>query len=129
MQRFFINDEILSLPKPNMVFCVKNDELFVYAYIGNGRPTPETKLFLCPFSNTMSAGKICLGSAKTIQSRESFGNEIAYWKTLYWDSVFESFIGHHVSKKFTLEKFKAAKTFKSEWLVPAKKTVNDLIPK
>ncbi len=128
MQQFYTADnKKYLLPKPGMVFYVKDDALRIYAFTGKEIPTQSTKLYSCPFGNTMSANRICLGSAVSVRNKKTFADTVSYWKDVYWNSKFGSITGSYVSSKYSWPKYQKAKVFDDKWLVPANLTIKSLI--
>lgn len=127
MQSMIIKGKLVLRPKPTMVFVVSGDKLFVFATAEKTRPTPDTKLYHCPFANTMADDSICLGNAKSSLDRESFDSEIEYWKLIYWGSEFTADYSSRIAKAFDPKKFIKAKEFDPTWLVPTRNTLKDVV--
>lgn len=60
-----IGIETGNYPVPGLVFCLREDKLKVFAYLGdqNYRATMDTKLYNAPFYNVSTQGLVCMGTA------------------------------------------------------------------
>jgi PRTRC genetic system protein B len=92
-RRVFFKSEKLGgersaeVPNPGIVFRVSGDsEWSVFAVKGHDRPTPETPLFLAPYFNVWSNGKICTGNVTVPPC--STAETIAAWERAFFDSSF-----------------------------------------
>lgn len=76
------------VPNPGLVFSVSRFGWYVFAVKGEGRPTPNTELYLSPYLNVWAEGRICTGNVTTPK-----GN--ARWNTVAWeDAFFRSYFTH-----------------------------------
>jgi len=89
---FFQSDQLggersAETPHPGLVFRVDGEnEWSVFAVKGQDRPTPDTPLFLAPYFNVHTSGKICTGNV-TIPSG-STTETISAWEEAFWTSYF-----------------------------------------
>lgn len=52
-------------PVPGLIWmAMPSNGLYVYAFKGDGRPGPDTKLWQAPLFNIWGSGKVCVGSAR-----------------------------------------------------------------
>lgn len=76
------------VPNPGLVFAVTPQGWHVYAVKGDGRPVPETELFVSPYLNVWMGGKICTGNVTTPKGNDR-------WNTVAWeDAFFRSYFTH-----------------------------------
>ena len=54
-------------PHPPLVFAVHNGHLMVWALSEEGRPTPDSWLYMAPYWNTYEDGRVCHGTMQTPQ--------------------------------------------------------------
>lgn len=52
-------------PIPGLIFIATYGKLRCYAFTGDSRPTPETKLFYAPLGNMYESGSFCTGNCVT----------------------------------------------------------------
>ncbi len=71
---------------PGLVFMVMDGSMFVYAFKGDGSPTPATKLFQAPFFNVWSRGKVCVGNA--FAPRDDQRDDLDAWERMFFGSHF-----------------------------------------
>lgn len=71
---------------PGLVFMVMNKRLFVYAFKGDQRPTPETQLHQAPFFNVWAKGEVCSGNA--IKPEEANRLNPVEWEKFFFGSNF-----------------------------------------
>lgn len=71
---------------PGLVFIVTSEAWHVFAYKGDGRPTPDTELYVAPFFNVWQGGKICVGNMDLPKGSNRF-NTLA-WEEAWWRSTF-----------------------------------------
>jgi len=76
-----------KVPHPGLVFRVDGEnEWSVFAVKGQNRPTPDTSLFLAPYFNVWSDGKICTGNVATPSG--STAEKASAWEKAFFDSYF-----------------------------------------
>lgn len=73
-------------PHPGIVFVVSDDELHLFAYKGKDRPDASTPLFMAPYFNVWSPGKVCLGSCTRPRGDAAF--DATAWETMFYESWF-----------------------------------------
>lgn len=80
---------------PPMLYIAKKSSLSVWALRSNTRPTAEKlKVYDAPFHN-VSAGAVCLGSAKAKADGSTFTGTIQYWEDMFWNSEFSHINGYN----------------------------------
>ncbi|TXI07694.1 MAG: hypothetical protein E6Q76_08250 [Rhizobium sp.] len=51
-----------QVPYPGLILHVSNGAFSVFAYKGDGRPTPKTRLWNAPLANIYADGRMCFGN-------------------------------------------------------------------
>ena len=82
----FDGDKAGRCPLPGLVFFVKNDAWFVFAYAGKARPTEKTRLLRSPFFNVWEAGRICDGNIDLPKQRVNA--PIEQWEDAFFGTWF-----------------------------------------
>ena len=82
----FGGERTAETPHPGLVFHVSGNDWSVYAVKGKDRPTPETELFLAPYFNVWSGGKICTGNVTT--PGKTTEESIKGWTEAFFNSYF-----------------------------------------
>ena len=82
----FDGDKAGSCPLPGLVFFVKNDAWFVFAYAGKARPTEKTRLLRSPFFNVWQAGRICVGNIDLPKQRVNA--PVEQWEDAFFGTWF-----------------------------------------
>ena len=122
---------------PHVLFMAKGRNLSVFALRRKRRPKLTTKLYLPPFWNVASSGRICLPSVSGSGKLPGMGiADIPKWEALFFESSFS----HPGSSVKNITKYPGGhsslwqdnvsqewKQFPSKMLVPMKYTLNDLI--
>jgi len=71
---------------PNLIFQVKNGELYVYAYkLDRGL---KTKIYYAPFHNIYNDGKVCMGNAKINWNISDLEELIIHIERMFFNSKF-----------------------------------------
>ena len=71
---------------PNLIFQVKNGELYVYAYkLDRGL---KTKIYYAPFHNIYNDGKVCMGNAKINWNISDLEELIIHIEKMFFNSKF-----------------------------------------
>jgi len=71
---------------PNLIFQVKNGELYVYAYkLDRGL---KTKIYYAPFHNIYNDGKVCMGNAKIDWNISDLEELIIHIEKMFFNSKF-----------------------------------------
>jgi PRTRC genetic system protein B len=130
-----IGKRAISTHLPALVFAVKGGDLYVFALTKSERPEPDTPLSMPPFYNTWSDARLCQGSAH--RPDRSGLQAIPQWESLFFDSAFthpndrngKRLTRHRKGvgglwKEIVDGKFK---TFPTKHLVPADRTLGDLV--
>lgn len=86
-------------PLPATLYCVLNDEFYVFALDNNNRPDGETKLYHAPFFNVYNTGLICKGTAFFGKVGKTFTDEAARYEA-----------GFYMAQQSRQNNSKAAKT-------------------
>lgn len=86
----------VSVKWPHLVFIASEQNLRVFAVLGNKRPTPETKLYHAPLMNIFSDGRLCFGSA--VRPDRITVDSIPEWSAAIFDSRFS-----HVNHQRTIK--------------------------
>lgn len=114
---------------PGLVFIVSKNGWYVFAFKGDSRPSPQTKLFVASYFNVWQYGKICVGNIDPPKGAMKFRTEA--WEEAWWRSTFTHPNQH---EKGALTKYRggifalwrkllAGKPFPQESLVPANETL------
>jgi PRTRC genetic system protein B len=119
------------VPQPALLFLAKGRGLRVYALASDDRPTLDTALYYAPYWNMIGDGhEVCIGSMVLPKRVDPEAT------TRFSDAFFQSNFTHHQGVKRyafggTYAELLAAAcakgTFDSSWLVPAKKTLRQVI--
>lgn len=73
-------------PHPPLLFAVQHGHLMVWALAEDGRPTPDTSLYMAPYWNTYEDGRVCHG---TMQVPQTVGVEnLSQWAHAFFASQF-----------------------------------------
>lgn len=75
-----------ATPHPGLVFLVTGGDWSVYAIKGKGRPGADTALYVAPYLNVWSGGRICVGSANTPRGKAASAPEA--WEAPFFESEF-----------------------------------------
>lgn len=112
---------------PNLLFNLNKHYLRVFA-VKSTKITHKTKLYIAPFHNVSTDGRVCLGNA--ISSIQEFKSDyiddlMNFYETLFWKTKFSE---NHNSP-YNLEKLWNAKLeeFPKEILKPSRIRMHDLI--
>lgn len=71
---------------PNLIFQIKNGELYVYAYkLDRGL---KTKIYYAPFHNIYNDGKVCMGNAKIDWNISDLEELIIHIEKMFFNSKF-----------------------------------------
>lgn len=103
MKRLFFVDS-LSLKNelaeiPALLWCVRDQKLYLYALKDNYRPDAVTQLYEAPFFNMYTDGRVCLGTVSTdVSAAGSLEEFIAKWQFYFFDSYFS----HPISNSYNL---------------------------
>ncbi|NEX60110.1 PRTRC system protein B [Noviherbaspirillum galbum] len=73
-------------PQPALLFAVTRKGWFVHALKTDERPTAKTKLYVAPYFNVWSQGKICTGS--TVMPQTAANMDPNVWTTAFFASAF-----------------------------------------
>lgn len=82
----FGGDKAASCPLPGLVFFVRGEVWYVFAYAGKGRPTEKTRLLRSPFFNVWEAGRICVGNIDLPKQRVEA--PIEQWEDAFFGTWF-----------------------------------------
>ena len=117
---------------PALVWKATKTNITIYAVIQDDI-TLETPLFHAPFFNLHEDGRVCMGNVRLeIKKDCCLEDFISTWERAFFDSYFSHLIqGHQPVKGNIVQLWKSlsgtGKPFPSEKLIPAKKTLRDLI--
>jgi len=137
-QRIIHFSESLCIPDgqvwvPPLIYQAKGRTLTVMALESDDRPALNTILLKPPFHNTNGEhGSVCLGSAKARrESKRTFGSEIEYWETLFWQSKFSHLSGNNPTKGnlnlIWMNQVSKGTKFPMDELLPSKLTLKNLL--
>lgn len=74
-------------PMPGVIYAVKNNVLYVYAYAGK-KPRKNTQLLKGPFFNYYNECRVCLGTATCELPKDlKWDDLLKAWENLFWNSV------------------------------------------
>ncbi|ASN83236.1 PRTRC system protein B [Deinococcus ficus] len=120
-----------EFPQPPLVMVTWSRGMSIYALRDNERPTLDTPLMQAPYFNIFDDGGVCLGSTK-VPANGSVANTTG-WEAAFYSSHFTHRSGTAArwTPQFThLELWQAAAAkgaFDPEWLVPANKTLGEVL--
>lgn len=83
----FGGDKAASCPMPGLVFFVRSEGWFVFAYAGKRRPTEKTRLLRSPFFNVYQTGGICVGNIDLPKQRVEA--PIEQWEDAFFGTWFK----------------------------------------
>jgi PRTRC genetic system protein B len=82
----FGGEKAASCPLPGLVFMVRSEGWYVFAYAGKRRPTEKTRLLRSPFFNVWEAGRICVGNIDLPKQR--VGAPVEQWEDAFFGTWF-----------------------------------------
>lgn len=121
-------------PQPGLVFAAGACGWNVFAFKGNGRPTPTTPLYLAPYFNVWANGKVCQGSVEvpkacSLDNYRDFEN--AFFESMFSHPNVHKDLVKYRGGAYSLWKAlldgKFGNTFPEKVLVPTKLTLNDFL--
>lgn len=75
-----------EVPHPGIVFIAIDDELHLFAYKGKDRPDASTQLFMAPYFNVWSPGKVCIGNCDHPKGDAAL--DAGAWESMFYNSWF-----------------------------------------
>lgn len=115
---------------PGVVYKVKNDTLYIYAFKGK-KPKKNSFLMKGPFFNYYDDCRVCLGSARCeLPPKPKYTDIMKGWETLFWNSINSHTIGGAKTIKGNLTSIlkeqKDKETFDTDLLVKTNIKIEDL---
>lgn len=119
---------------PPLLFKAEPGALFVFALENNLRPSDATELFVAPYFNLYSQGKMCRGNVTLPEALAPSEAEFVSWEKAFFETNFThsndgmrcAHPGGHNAMWQELAR-KHPDPFRAEWLLPTKLTVGDLL--
>lgn len=122
----------LKVWMPCMLHLMVFDRLYIFAMKSNARPKLQTKLFIAPIMNLSGPYGICWGSVKTQHKIYNIDEEITFWESKLWNSIF-AHVGHRCSKTEIMSIYqrcaKNGTKFPKPELISLNMTIHDILKK
>jgi PRTRC genetic system protein B len=81
---------------PPLIWKATREQLFIYAFKENKKPTEDTPLYYAPFFNIHKDGNVCMGTVDIEIDNKFFLEEfIVAWERYFWNSYFSHLLGNH----------------------------------
>ena len=111
---------------PGIVYEVKGESLFVYAFKGS---RPKKRLYKYPSFNLYGDNRVCLGNAKVPMPRDLTWNSLMKrWEMMYWNSTNSHLIGDSPIKgNLVLALKDSTEEFDTSLLLPVNVSLDDLM--